>query len=138
MRKECFAFLEKNPDAPCLDQESLNFLLQDDCLFLEEKFNLNPEHFCADKINPHGHIFHFNGSFKPWKTSRYPFLERIYWKYFSMTPWGEDGRFFDAIRNAYTLDEGLLKQPIRSRKTFIKNFCKRLLREVQAKRERSI
>lgn len=137
MRKECFSFLTKNPDAPALDQESLNFLFQNDCLFLEKKFNMSPEEISLSDfengMNPDC-ILHFYTWDKPWKTNTY-FFNNLYWKYFKMTPWGEDiDAFIGAVMKASpALDEGILFQPIRSKKVFVKNFYRRLLSEIKLK-----
>ena len=75
MKKECFLFLEKNPDAPALDQDSLNFIFQKDCMFLNEIFNMPPDKFVdfsfLDVTNMEC-ILHFHTWYKPWMTNRYP------------------------------------------------------------------
>lgn len=129
-------FLNENPGAPNLDQEALNYLLQNDCMILDEKYNKIVVDFAeSNKMmqNNQQCIYHFAGSIKPWHI--YNAVSKYYWKYLSMTPWADTIEkfieFFPKVTT--TLEEDILVRKIRSRRIFLINFIQRFLKEVKLK-----
>lgn len=71
-----------------VDQDALNFLLQKHTKFLPDKYNFIPVVLKNPKICENkAAIIHFAGP-KPWNYRCSPY-DWLYWKYFSMTPWGD-------------------------------------------------
>lgn len=139
---DCMGFLYKNPKAPCLDQDALNYLFQNDCLLLTSNYNLiaddaytedNIEYFSEESWK--GICWHFAGPEKPWFSKKYPvFL--LYWRYLAMTPWANTTdkllKWMYLIEGD-SLDNLMLTQRVGNRKSFVKNFFVRLYREVKKK-----
>ncbi len=97
-----------HPDLPYLDQDVLNHLFQQDAYFFNQRYNLPVGKRMTDfplmkSLNIQDGkyedcILHFNGRVKPWKAYSGS-VDEEYWKYFAMTPWGNDP---DVYREAYT------------------------------------
>ncbi len=139
---ECVNFLNNYPDAPCSDQDALNYLFQDRCLFMDKKFNMIADDiFSKDSVtnisreNWHGICWHFAGEEKPWFSKKYPIFE-LYWEYFAQTPWGDSVEklvhWMYKIEGA-PLEEAMLYYRINSRKKFFFNFVYRFSDEVRKK-----
>jgi len=126
--KQASEVLGKYPNEPFVDQPPFNYILQNDCLFLDDKYNTFPNaiHKTTDRC-----IFHFAGAYKPWKSRNFP-VDQLYWKYFLLTPWGEDTKdiFKYYSRTVETLDRALLTYPTGSKRKFFRSVMKRCIREI--------
>lgn len=82
-------FCANHGKVPFIDQDALNFLLQKHIKFLPAKFNYIPinDSEIGRTCSAINAIIHFAGP-KPWDYHCSPY-DWIYWKYFSMTPWGD-------------------------------------------------
>ena len=88
---EGISFFSHNPNTPYLDQDFLNWEFQNECLFLNERYNYYPTSFFSDEERPYNDcIIHYkSANRKPWKTYSGP-IDDYYWKYLSETPWGKE------------------------------------------------
>lgn len=121
--------LNKYPNEPFVDQPPFNLLLQNDCMFLDEKFNRFTDEMCKKTQKA---IFHYAGAYKPWKMRVYD-IDKIYWDYFVQTSWGNS---LEKLIYYYSmvvapLDHALLTYPTGSRKKFFKNVIIRSKREIK-------
>lgn len=84
MKKELINFFEKNKYISMLDQDFLNFLLQNKTKFIDKKYNFIVDNI--DKITEKDlekyNIIHFAGPFKPWNCKNMIVIYH-YYKYFS-------------------------------------------------------
>ena len=127
---DCLGIIKENPKDYFTDQSALNHFLQDDCLFIDEKYNSFPSEAKDDLDRVC--IWHFAGGYKPWKMRKYK-IDMLYWLYFRLTPWGTDD---DEVFKLYSgtvapLDDALLTYPISSRRKFFKNTTKRIFAELK-------
>ena len=76
-------FLIKNP--PCPDQDYLNYHFQDTYYVLDEKYNVMPS--LTSSFDESDCILHY----KPWELIRDKHEDYLYWKYLSLSPWGNEG-----------------------------------------------
>jgi lipopolysaccharide biosynthesis glycosyltransferase len=134
-------FLLKYPEAPYLDQDALNYIFQNDCIFLTDKYNKSVRYAFADGTSKYNNeaewqniCWHFYTAAKPWIISKYP-VSDLYWRYFYKTPWGKDiNNFIKYYKKVVPfLDDGLQYQPIGRRRYFIMAFIKRLRAEFKKK-----
>lgn len=145
LSQACLEFLDKNFDAPALDQDALNYLFQNDCVFIDAKYNLIANQYYKGRFQEDCSrnkkcIWHFAGFIKPWEICEYP-VSSLYWEYLHKTPWGEKTediiRYMSKMNNHnFPLENVLMSQRIGNRKLFIKNFIKRLLKEIKLKMRR--
>ncbi len=126
-------FFYKYPDVPCSDQAAINYLLQDDCVFLDEKYNFSMDNHDCNNIDVA--IYHFTGDkyFKPWRAVRENPVYKEWWKILYGTPWMENNIdiFNDFIYQPRLLDEVMMHYPIKSRKAFLVNFSRRFFGELK-------
>lgn len=103
------------------DQDALNSLLQKKTKFLSDDYNfipvaINTNNLCEEKKA----IIHYAGP-KPWsyRCSSYDWL---YWKYFSMTPWGDTPEKLLDAQKKVGIDLGYALQTgkVASRKNLVK------------------
>ena len=75
----------------CIDQDILNSLFFGSIKFLEDKFNRRDNGWSFDpkKHSGSGSILHLTGP-KPWNEFRGNLMERLYWKTYLRSVWGED------------------------------------------------
>jgi lipopolysaccharide biosynthesis glycosyltransferase len=131
LKTDCIEFLNKYSDSPFPDNDALNYLFQNDCKFLDGKynklvyfvFNLFPEEYdTPDKWE--NNCWHFSAN-KPWDMKMYD-IDFLYWKYFYLTPWGGiEGLMKYVVKRSCNLDEIILYYPIKSKKRLLINFAKR-------------
>lgn len=119
--KKSFDFLYNHPEMPCLDQEALNFLLQNDCYFLDPKYNVivggncsNTDYVAKLRMDQFQDcILHYAGNgLKPWMGYS-SVADLCYWKYFSQTPWcGKNNDVFYLLGTVLpTREECILRAP---------------------------
>lgn len=105
------------------DQDALNNLLQKKTKLLDERFNFIPigESEICKRIPA---IIHFAGP-KPWNYRCSPY-DWLYWKYFSMTPWGDSVEKLLSAQQLVGIDLGYALQSgrIASRKNLLKGIWK--------------
>ncbi|MDV0443860.1 glycosyltransferase family 8 protein [Methanorbis rubei] len=98
-----------HPEFPYADQDALNMLFQRDTLFFSQRYNFPVGKRMTDyrlmrelgisESNYEDCILHFNGKVKPWKAYS-GIVDEEYWKYFSMTPWGNEKKKYEEAYNA--------------------------------------
>lgn len=114
-------FIQNSRWAAFLDQDALNKILQKETKFISNKFNFIPTGFNAINEN-RGAIIHFAGP-KPWnyRNSDYDW---VYWKYFSMTPWGNTTEKLLSVQEKAGIDLGYALQvgKIASKKNLLKGI----------------
>lgn len=136
---ECIHFLDHHPKAPLSDQDTLNYLLQNSCKFLDYRYNLGPLDVDGDTMGDY--IIHFGGDNKPWRIYNGP-IDNEYWYYLSMTPWGEGIHCFDYIRQApakqylnncilYSNNGALLRICLSLIKVYLKKNLNKILRFIE-------
>lgn len=139
---ECLNFLRCYPEAPCSDQDFLNYHFQDKVIFMDNKYNFivddayilyGEQYMMRESWNDI--CWHCAGNEKPWFSKKYPIFV-LYWEYLSQTPWGDTTEkllnFMYRIEGE-ALDDLMLKRRIVSRKLFVKNFVIRLYNEIMNK-----
>lgn len=133
MFDQCIAFTSMYPNNNSGDQNALNYVFQNDCLFLDEKFNFMMRPGLESKVD-YNVIYHFvNPICKPWKT-RYFKASEIWFRYYNEIPWVTNiDEFMIAYNAAESLDSNLLTAPIYSRRKFLRNFFLRLFLEIRKK-----
>ena len=127
---DCLKVIKQYPKDFFTDQSALNHVLQDDCCFINEKYNLFPT-ATNDSVDRKC-IWHFAGGGKPWAVRKYQ-VGMLYWKYLKYTPWieKEEDLFEMFSRTVITLEDALLIYPIGSRKVFFRNTFIRLNVEIR-------
>ena len=98
IEKEFLAYLENYPARlQQHDQDVLNAVLWNRCLFLSETYNCI-EHFATIK---RPHIVHFAGRRKPWNIkSRHPY-QPAYYRYLAKTPWKNYSPFWEYVKSIF-------------------------------------
>ena len=122
--ERAIAFFKKyGKESIFFDQDALNLLLQGRIKFLAEDYNfipvaINANNLCEEKKA----IIHYAGP-KPWayRCSSYDWL---YWKYFSMTPWGNTVEKLLCAQKKVGIDLGYALQvgKVESRKNLLKGI----------------
>lgn len=92
MTQKTLNFIANNPDKIyAWDQDALNELCYDKCIFLEEKWNVQ-----SGKVTDKQHektiyqnaiILHFTGPSKPWQYLNKKPYKKLYYQYLRKTPW---------------------------------------------------
>lgn len=130
MLNGAMGFLKKYPKCFGGDQAPLNYLFQDDCVFISEKYNRFPTKE-NDDIEAKC-IWHFAGGKgnKPWITRAF-IVSDLYWLYLYKTPWGKDKEWMDKMKGniVIPLEDALINYPIGSRRAFLKSMFRRLRQE---------
>lgn len=140
LKKQCLDFLNKYTYAPCLDQDALNFIFRNDCKYLPNCYNQIADDIFDCDVEPcpiseedwFGICWHFAGKEKPWVSKKYPVF-KLYWAFLHHTAWADTPeKLFELMYQVKdgSLDRIMLSQDINSRKSFIKNFIKRLYNEI--------
>lgn len=125
--------LDEHNDWDAADQNPLNIIFQNDCLFLDNKFN----HIASDYSNVsipelQGYIWHYAGIHKPWLFKN-NFADLLYWHYFTKTPFGDnEEKLFLELWNVKddSLDNLVRQYPIGSRKRFLIGVLRRFFNKV--------
>lgn len=127
---DCLTIIKQYPKDFFTDQSALNHFLQDDCLLIDEKYNLFPNKENDDLKKRC--IWHFAGGGKPWSTRQFK-VDKFYWDYLKLTPWGarEEDLFALYAQTVEPLEIALLKYPIGSRKQYFKSVLVRTIREIR-------
>lgn len=128
MRKDCLEILMKYPKDPFPDQSALNYLFRDDCVIVSRLYNnFVDEHSEIDETV----VWHFAGACKPWivRSSK---IDSLYWKYFRLTPWGEDIDFLFSCysKTVEPLSIAVKTYPTGPKRQFFKNTINRMFREI--------
>lgn len=113
------------------DQDALNFLLQKNAKFLSKKFNFIPvEYRYHESYAEEKAIFHFAGP-KPWNCHCSPY-DWLYWKYFSLTPWGDSVEKLIEAQKRLGIDLGYALQvgKVMSRRNLLNAFCPRIIAKI--------
>lgn len=122
--RETISFLIKyGKQTVFFDQDALNYLLQKKTLFLGQNFNFIPVALSSsDRCKEQEAIIHFAGP-KPWKY-RCSSYDWLYWKYFSLTPWGNTSDKLVKAQKALGIDLGYALQigVVASRKNLLKGL----------------
>lgn len=126
--EECLFYLRKYDRDPFTDQSALNYVFENDCMFLPIEFNMPP---CRDSIVDEAVIWHFSGANKPWKT-RFSAVDSLWWEEIRKTPWGKDQNELFKLYSQVVdpLDYALLHYPSGSKRAFFKNLVIRLKKEL--------
>lgn len=95
-------FLSLHPRIGMPDQDALQYVFKDDCVFFDRKWNIITQYHL--EYDGKSGIFHFIWT-KPWKVwSGGTFAEREFWRYFEKTPWGDNiDKLSDAFANCSNL-----------------------------------
>lgn len=121
--------LSEHPEWDAADQNPLNIIFQDDCLFLDNRFNHISVDYRPESVKDlYGFIWHFAGIHKPW-VYKNNLADFLYWHYFKKTPFGDtEEKLFIEQRMVKdgTLDNLILTYPLGSRKLFVKRLFYRL------------
>lgn len=82
IKEKCFSMLEKYQNLACPDQDILNLALEDQVLYLDNKWNyqIGSEVSTLVKYSEKPHIIHYTTAAKPWNTKELP-LGEYFWKY---------------------------------------------------------
>lgn len=112
--QKCFDFIKNNRES-CLycDQDPLNFVLNNSCLFLDKKYNFqyNPFYKLTNEIyqkhNKEIVILHFASCKKPWNSLLNLEFSMEYLSYAIKTPWRGN-----AIKNIFSIIKQKLKKTI--------------------------
>jgi lipopolysaccharide biosynthesis glycosyltransferase len=115
--------LKYSNDDIFFDQDVLNSLFQNKCLFISKTFNFMPVALEPNKIDINlSAIIHYAGP-KPWKLCCSQF-DWLYWKYFSFTPWGDSVEKLLAVQCDVGIDLGyaLFVGKIGSRRMLLKGL----------------
>lgn len=128
VKQDSLWLLKKYPKDPFSDQSALNCLFKDDCMFISQKYN-NFVNECSEIDETV--IWHFAGACKPWKI-RSSKIDILYWKYFRLTPWGENVDFLFSCyaKTVEPLSIAMKTYPTGPKRQFFKNAIKRMLREI--------
>lgn len=129
MLTESVHFFKRYPkDAIFFDQDALNYLFQNECLFLSSKYNFMPVALPEGRVpSDYKAIIHFAGP-KPWKYICSQF-DPLYWFYLSKTPWGNSIDKLLFLQKNVRIDLGysLFSGKIGSRRMLIKGILFRIL-----------
>lgn len=105
--KQAFIFLEKHPNPPYADQDTLNYIIGQTYPQLVQYFPPSYNVFCDmhhdvdlyydafyDKKDiqdafAHPRIYHYGGANKPWKNRKVRFFYSIWWRYCHLSPWSD-------------------------------------------------
>lgn len=76
---------------PFADQDFLNYLFADDCLFIDDKF-CRMDFAGTETGDVDGYILHLICDNKPWSSYTRPYVDNLYWEYLAMTPYCGDNK----------------------------------------------
>lgn len=124
--KQAFTFLDRHPNPPYADQDTLNYIIGQKYPHLLEHFPPAYNVFCDmhhdidlyydafyDKEDiqeafNHPKIYHYGGANKPWINRKVRFFYSIWWRYCHLSPWSDlaepDADDTENINNASNLD----------------------------------
>ncbi|MDR0980242.1 MAG: hypothetical protein LBL85_00355 [Methanocalculaceae archaeon] len=125
--------LTNHPDLPLPDQDILNIIFANDIRFLPEKYNLPAGLDQGDCYK--SSCIHYIFCEKPWRDIDYP-AAKEYWKYLSLSPWGDT---FEKIYSTIQLmtyrsplDKRVLTGSILNLRTFLSNLIRRGWNDVRS------
>jgi len=123
--KKSLEFLHKYPFVHCPDQAAISYLFQENCTYLNEKYNYYPSYHSGEGLKKV--IYHFATEQKPWVCIKQDDIYKEYWNFLCSSPWGGDKQMLvDTLFNTSRyLEEVLMEYPILNRKKFISVFVKR-------------
>jgi len=76
---------------PFADQDFLNYVFYNDCLFIDDKFcRMDFSGIEADDV--YGYILHLICDDKPWSSYTRPYVDNLYWEYLAKTPFCENNK----------------------------------------------
>lgn len=82
-------FREFNKAVLLPDQDFLNYVFRDDCVYIDERFN-SIRTGAITKDNYRNKIWHLAGGAKPYRVYSRPYVDELYWRYFMLTPYCPD------------------------------------------------
>ncbi len=117
-------YLQRYPKAPCLDQDAINWLFQDNYLQLDARFNSFTEYTGTDKYHTPAiwHIHDPGG--KAWQFYATP-MHILYWKALALTPWQDTllERFLEVMNRTMTSIQGNIHYSRRTCNALVENLA---------------
>lgn len=141
--EQAMDFLNRNPNPPYADQDTLNAIFgqkySEYIEFLPPEYNLYSEinydkkydrmpydkkliRFAANSPK----IYHFAGKYKPWQTSNIKNFYSKWWEYYKLSPWGKDIILKQLMINLKPKRKNIISLRFSKNKSYIKLFNKYL------------
>lgn len=97
----CMGFLRKYPKVKFSDQDALNYLLGDQVLYLDKRYNTFSLHLSdVTRDNMDAGIYHFPGDSANWEANRN--VDRLFMHYLLLTEWGTGAELYPYLQSWIT------------------------------------
>lgn len=97
----CMGFLREYPKVKFSDQDALNYLLGDQVLYLDKRYNTFSIHLSdVTKDNMDAGIYHFPGDSANWEANRN--VDRLFMHYLLLTEWGDGAELYPYLQSWIT------------------------------------